>query len=57
MRGLSATEIVPVLAGIRADLLFGAKMIADPHSPPGWTYGESELLQSAGDVSAGFPPC
>ena len=56
VRGLSAAEIAPALAGIRADLLFGARMIAGPLSPPGWTYGESELLQSAGDVSAGFPP-
>ena len=56
VRGLSAAEIAPALAGIRADLLFGARMIAGPLSAPGWTYGESELLQSAGDVSAGFPP-
>jgi 2-polyprenyl-3-methyl-5-hydroxy-6-metoxy-1,4-benzoquinol methylase len=56
VHGLAAADIAPVLAGIRADLLIGAKMIAGPPSHPGWTHGESALLQSAGDVSAGFPP-
>ena len=55
IRGLGPAEVAPVLAGIRADLLLGAKLISRGSSAPGWSHAEGELLQSFGDVSAGFP--
>ncbi len=43
------------LAGIRSDFLLGAKMLDDGAAGTGWTHDEQALLQSCGDVSAGFP--
>ncbi len=49
-------EIPPVLAAIRSDLLIGPKFAAGSSAPaPGWTHTEDDLLQSFGEVSAGFP--
>jgi 2-polyprenyl-3-methyl-5-hydroxy-6-metoxy-1,4-benzoquinol methylase len=53
--GLDETDIAPMLAGIRADVLTGAKAVTDLVYAPGWSHAEAALLQSAGDASAGFP--
>lgn len=55
VRCLSADETLPILAGIRTDLLVGAKAIDASRPKIGWTYVEADLLQSTGDVSSGFP--
>ena len=55
IRNLGPAEIAPVLAGIRADLLIGTKQLTRGSPEASWTHAESGILQSIGDVSAGFP--
>ena len=50
-----APELLPVLASIRADLLFGGKVLSDDLAAGGWKHPEPALLQAFGDVSSGFP--
>ena len=54
--GLGPAEAAPVLAGIRADLLMGAKLISRGLAESGWNHAEADILQSFGDVSGGFLP-
>jgi precorrin-6B methylase 2 len=53
---LAPDEALPVLAAIRADLLTGPKLMSGTTAPkPGWAHQEDDILQTFGDVSAGFP--
>lgn len=53
---ISPAEMPPVLAAIRSDLLIGPKFAAGASvAAPGWAHTEDDLLQSFGEVSAGFP--
>lgn len=49
----SARELAPVLAGIRADLLSGGKLLSEPSESS--RHLEDGMRQAFGDVSAGFP--
>jgi len=48
-------ELVPIVGEIRTMALVNAKLVMAA-TRPGWTHTEAEILQAAGDVSAGFPP-
>jgi precorrin-6B methylase 2 len=53
---IASADIPPILAAIRSDLLIGPKFAAGSSAPtPGWAHTEDDLLQSVGEVSAGFP--
>ncbi|TGP22604.1 class I SAM-dependent methyltransferase [Mesorhizobium sp. M1D.F.Ca.ET.184.01.1.1] len=49
----SAAELLPVLAGIKVDLLSGSKLLTAPSA--GAQTMEAILRQALGDVSTGFP--
>jgi precorrin-6B methylase 2 len=53
---MAPPEIAPVLAAISGDLLMGPKFAAGSSAAAaGWSHTEDDLLQSFGEVSAGFP--
>jgi precorrin-6B methylase 2 len=53
---VAPAEILPVLAAIRGDLLMGPKFAAGSSTATaGWSHTEDDLLQTFGEVSAGFP--
>jgi SAM-dependent methyltransferase len=49
-----ASELAPVLALIRAELLFGARLLAADTGTRGWQDRDPEVLQVFGEVSHGF---
>jgi SAM-dependent methyltransferase len=51
---LPAAEAAPMLGQIRVFALTNAKLFSAPPGE-GWTHAEPEILQAAGDASAGFP--
>jgi SAM-dependent methyltransferase len=51
--GLSPLELQPVLAEIRLTLLQGARLL-EGIPEPGWAYTDPDILQAAGETSAGF---
>ena len=53
--GLSEADSATLLAGIRTDLFTAATALRGTSPVSGWTHVKADLLQSAGDVSAGFP--
>jgi SAM-dependent methyltransferase len=55
IESLPKTEIVPVLGQIRTFSLANAKLLFAATRGAGWNHVEPELLQAAGDASAGFP--
>jgi precorrin-6B methylase 2 len=52
---LSEADSAMLLAGIRTDLFTAATALRGTSPVSGWTHVKADLLQSAGDVSAGFP--
>ena len=52
---LSEVDSATLLAGIRTDLFTAATALRGTSPVSGWTHVKADLLQSAGDVSAGFP--
>lgn len=52
---LPETDSASLLAGIRTDLFTAATALRGTSPVSGWTHVKADLLQSAGDVSAGFP--
>ncbi len=52
---LPPAEIGPMLGQIRAFSLTNAKLLSATPPGEGWTHTEAEILQAAGDASAGFP--
>jgi precorrin-6B methylase 2 len=52
---LSEADSATLLAGIRTDLFTAATALRGTSPVSGWTHVKADLLQSAGDVSAGFP--
>jgi hypothetical protein len=52
---LPEAEIVPMLGQIRSFSLANAKLLFAASRSGGWRHTELELLQAAGDASAGFP--
>jgi precorrin-6B methylase 2 len=52
---LSESDSATLLAGIRTDLFTAATALRGTSPVSGWTHVKADLLQSAGDVSAGFP--
>jgi precorrin-6B methylase 2 len=52
---LSEADSASLLAGIRTDLFTAATALRGTSPVSGWTHVKADLLQSAGDVSAGFP--
>lgn len=52
---LSEADSATLLAAIRTDLFTAATALRGTSPVSGWTHVKADLLQSAGDVSAGFP--
>jgi SAM-dependent methyltransferase len=52
--GVSAHEVLPVLAELRMVFAIDAKLMYSQSRSIGWTHTEPEILQAAGDVSSGF---
>jgi hypothetical protein len=52
---LATAEIVPMLGQIRTFALANAKLLFAASRSGGWSHTDPELLQAAGDASAGFP--
>jgi precorrin-6B methylase 2 len=52
---LSEADSATLLAGVRTDLFTAATALRGTSPVSGWTHVKADLLQSAGDVSAGFP--
>jgi len=55
VENLPAAEITPMLGQIRTFALANAKLLFSVTRGTGWNHVEPELLQAAGDASAGFP--
>ncbi|HKQ70586.1 MAG TPA: class I SAM-dependent methyltransferase [Polyangiaceae bacterium] len=53
--GATAVDLRPILGEIRAFTLTNAKLLFAASRGSGWRHQEPELLDAAGDVSAGFP--
>ncbi|MGI9418670.1 MAG: SAM-dependent methyltransferase [Geminicoccaceae bacterium] len=52
---LTKTQASAMLANIRSDLLLGVQVLSDDPIASQWAHDNPELLQSFGEVSAGFP--
>jgi len=48
-------RLIPVLASIKADVFYAAKLLRRQNSGTGWDHDDEDLLQAFGDVSTGFP--
>ena len=55
MEALTKPQAATMLANIRGDLLLGVQMLSDVPAASEWAHDNSELLQTFGEVSAGFP--
>lgn len=55
LNDLEPRQAASLLAEIRGDLLLGAQTLGGPSAVSGWAHANADLLQSFGDVSAGFP--
>jgi hypothetical protein len=55
LESLSPAAVGPLLGEIRVTLLHGIKRLARGGHDQSWTHCDTEILQSAGEVSAGFP--
>ena len=54
VEGLSTMELQPVLAEIRLTILQGARLLYDATRGSGWVYTDPDILEAAGETSAGF---
>lgn len=54
IEGLSPVELPPVLAEIRLTMLQGAKLLYGATREAGWADTDPDILQAAGETSAGF---
>jgi SAM-dependent methyltransferase len=54
VEGLSTMELQPVLAEIRLTVLQGTRLLYDATRGSGWAYTDPDILQAAGETSAGF---
>jgi 2-polyprenyl-3-methyl-5-hydroxy-6-metoxy-1,4-benzoquinol methylase len=52
--GMSAADLKRILAEIRFNMLLDAKLLFHPTRCLAWTHTETEILQTGGEVSAGF---
>jgi len=53
--GVTVADLRPILGEIRAFTLTNAKLLFAVSRGSGWQHAEPEILEAAGDVSAGFP--
>ncbi len=54
LEGLNPVELQSVLAEIRLTMLQGAKLLYEGTRAAGWAYTDPDILQAAGETSAGF---
>lgn len=52
--GTSAADLAPLLAEIRHFWALDNDFLSTPERAPGWTYTDTEVLQSAGEATQGF---
>ncbi|QMU58477.1 MAG: methyltransferase domain-containing protein [Boseongicola sp.] len=55
MEALTKPQAATMLANIRGDLLLGVRVLCDDKTTSEWEHDQAELLQTFGEVSAGFP--
>jgi len=55
IEALEKPQAATMLANIRGDLLLGIQMLCRDTAAPRWVHDDTELLQSFGEVSGGFP--